>query len=144
MGRDVNENRWHVDVIKSSLTPNLPSIFPELLDELPLAVQDNLLCEDGNEVFQHFKRTSLKRINLLGWTAVNVFPAVLNIVARLSSRIFVGLPLCESVIADSCHKAHVTMHRSFSAVHSSRYPLYCGKIERCKHIEIDTFGIPAV
>ncbi|KAI0721403.1 cytochrome P450 [Cerioporus squamosus] len=77
MGKEVNENRWHVDVVKTSLTQNLPSILPGLLDELPLAVEDNIRCEDG-------------------WTAINVLPAVVNIVARLSSRVFVGLPLCRA------------------------------------------------
>lgn len=35
----------------------------------------------------------------LDWTTVHVLPAVLNIVARLSSRVFVGLPLCEYILA---------------------------------------------
>ncbi|RPD82682.1 cytochrome P450 [Lentinus tigrinus ALCF2SS1-7] len=77
LGKDLNENRWHVDVIKSSLTRNLPSILPELLDELPHAVQDNIRCEDG-------------------WAAVNILPTMINTVARLSSRVFVGLPLCRT------------------------------------------------
>ena len=47
MGTEVNKNRWHVDVIRSLLTKDLPSILPGLLDELPLAVQDNIPGEEG-------------------------------------------------------------------------------------------------
>ncbi|KAI0721404.1 cytochrome P450 [Cerioporus squamosus] len=77
LGIDSHEARWHVDVIKTTFTRSLPSILPDLLDELPSTVQGSIPCASG-------------------WTAVNVQPAAQNIIAQLSSHAFVGPPLSSS------------------------------------------------
>ncbi len=50
LGSDLHEIRWHVDIIKTTFTQDLPTILPELLDELPSAVQGNIPCADGKDV----------------------------------------------------------------------------------------------
>lgn len=94
LGKELNEDQWHVEMIRTTLTQNLPSVFPQLMDELPLAVQDYLPNESGNDVVPTFLTVILILRTLVGWTAVNVLPALTSIIARVSSRIFVGSPLC--------------------------------------------------
>lgn len=48
LGDKVLETRWHSEVLRTTFTQDLPFILPELIDELPVAVQDNLPCTNGN------------------------------------------------------------------------------------------------
>ena len=116
LGKELNEDQWHVEMIRTTLTQNLPSVFPQLMDELPLAVQDYLPNESGNDVFPTFLTVILILRTLVGWTAVNVLPALTSIIARVSSRIFVGSPLCEYALEESLREAHVMVERSLSAI----------------------------
>ncbi|RDX50487.1 cytochrome P450 [Lentinus brumalis] len=77
LGSDLHGIRWHVDVIKTTFTQDLPTILLELLDELPSAVQGNIPCAHE-------------------WTTLNVRSAVINMVAQVSNRAFGGLPLSRS------------------------------------------------
>ncbi|KAK6967074.1 cytochrome P450 [Favolaschia claudopus] len=76
MGRGITENPYHIITIKNNLTRNLHARFPDVRDEIVSAF-DDVLHLQGDE-----------------WKAITALPAVMDIVARASNRLFVGLPLC--------------------------------------------------
>ncbi|KAJ7796327.1 cytochrome P450 [Mycena olivaceomarginata] len=85
MGRDLSENPYHLQAVRTTLTRNLHACFPEVRDEIVCAFNDVLLLQ-GSE-----------------WKALPVLPTMMAIVARASNRLFVGLPLCrnEEYLANS-------------------------------------------
>lgn len=75
LGPTISTNEYHVGVVRSQLTKNLAHLFDDLREEIQVAFDDN--------------------IPLTGdWTSVNAYTKVVQIVARASNRVFVGLPLC--------------------------------------------------
>ncbi|KAJ7480645.1 cytochrome P450 [Mycena latifolia] len=76
LGRAVADNPYHQHTIRTSLTRNLHRCFPDVRDEIICAFDDVLQLE-GSE-----------------WKALPVLPSTMAIVARVSNRLFVGLPLC--------------------------------------------------
>ncbi|KAJ7480630.1 cytochrome P450, partial [Mycena latifolia] len=76
VGRAIVDNPYHHDTIRTSLTRNLHRCFPDVKDEI-LCAFDEVLQLEGPE-----------------WKALPVLPISMAIVARVSSRLFVGLPLC--------------------------------------------------
>ncbi|RPD82683.1 cytochrome P450 [Lentinus tigrinus ALCF2SS1-7] len=78
LGSEILQTHWHAEVLKTTFTQSIPTILPDLIDELPSAVLRNLPTATD------------------GWQSVEVKPAVLGILAQLNSRVFVGLPLCRN------------------------------------------------
>ncbi|KAJ7620650.1 cytochrome P450 [Mycena polygramma] len=78
MGREITDNSYHVDVVRSKLTRNLGKCFPDLHDEIICAF-DEILALDGT-----------------GWKLVTVLPTIMTVVARTTNRQFVGLPICRN------------------------------------------------
>ncbi|KAJ7652562.1 cytochrome P450, partial [Mycena rosella] len=76
MALELKRNPYHVGVIRGSLTRNLGRCFPQVRDEIVHAF-DEVLALNGNE-----------------WKRLHVLPSVMQVVARTSNRLFVGLPLC--------------------------------------------------
>ncbi|KAF8211729.1 cytochrome P450 [Mycena galopus ATCC 62051] len=64
-------------VVRMGLTRNLGRCFPQILDEIVHAFDSVLALEDNSD-----------------WKLLQVMPTAMQIVARTSNRIFVGLPLC--------------------------------------------------
>ncbi|KAI1787002.1 cytochrome P450 [Ganoderma leucocontextum] len=71
-------DEYHVDVVKENLTRKLPTILPDVIDEVVVAVKEHITTKEKE------------------WTSVEVMPAMQKIVARASNRAFVGLPLCRN------------------------------------------------
>ncbi|KAF7317577.1 hypothetical protein MKEN_00844700 [Mycena kentingensis (nom. inval.)] len=78
MGAELQENPFHLSVVRNALTRNLHACFPDVRDEITCAFHDVLALE-GSE-----------------WKPAYVVPTMMNIVARVSNRLFVGLPLCRN------------------------------------------------
>ncbi|KAI0640078.1 cytochrome P450 [Trametes polyzona] len=78
LGRAIETDPYHVDIIRDKLTRGLPVVLPDVIEELTLAIQEHIPIE-GN-----------------GWVSVNFSQKARDIVARASSRVFVGLPLCRN------------------------------------------------
>ncbi|KAH9897773.1 cytochrome P450 [Cubamyces lactineus] len=78
MGSKAAKHQYHVDLVKNELTHNIKVILPDVIDELTLAVPEHILTK-GSE-----------------WTKVHVLTAMQKVVARASSRVFVGLPACRN------------------------------------------------
>ncbi|KAJ7720374.1 cytochrome P450 [Mycena maculata] len=76
MGSEIHTNPYHVQAIRSQLTRNLGRCFPQVRDEIVNAFDDVLGLKDKE------------------WKLLHVLPSIMQIVARTSNRLFVGLPLC--------------------------------------------------
>ncbi|KAJ7906083.1 cytochrome P450 [Mycena leptocephala] len=76
MGPGLTTNPYHVLAIRGSLTRNLGRCFPEVRDEIVHAF-DDVLALEGKE-----------------WKGLLVLPSMMQIIARTTNRLFVGLPLC--------------------------------------------------
>lgn len=76
--RMTDESRFHVTIIRTVLSRHLPVIFPEILEEVAASFNEYIPnCDDD-------------------WVKVPAFDTVLKVVARATSRLFVGLPLCRN------------------------------------------------
>ncbi|KAJ7302011.1 cytochrome P450 [Mycena albidolilacea] len=78
MGRAIADNPYHRQTIRTSLTRNLHTRFPDVRDEIICSFNDNLRLQ-GSE-----------------WISLPVLPTTMSIVSRVSNRLFVGLPLCRN------------------------------------------------
>ncbi|KAJ6623269.1 cytochrome P450 [Mycena sp. CBHHK59/15] len=76
IGAEITDNPYHAVAVRGSMTRNLGRCFPQVRDEIVHAFDDVLALEDKK------------------WKLVQVQPAIMQVVARTSNRLFVGLPLC--------------------------------------------------
>ncbi|KAI0640730.1 cytochrome P450 [Trametes meyenii] len=76
VGPGPTEDPYHVDIIREKLTRALPAVLPDVIDELQLAVGDHIPAKEDE------------------WLPVDVMGTIQKIVARASSRVFVGEPAC--------------------------------------------------
>ncbi|KAJ6527089.1 cytochrome P450 [Mycena capillaripes] len=75
LGSALAENPYHQRAMRS-LTKNLPECLPDVRDEIICAFNDGLQLKGSD------------------WTSFPVLPTTMTIIARVSNRLFVGLPLC--------------------------------------------------
>ncbi|KAF8913279.1 cytochrome P450 [Mucidula mucida] len=79
LGPSIAENDYHVPVIRTALNmKSLATAFEEMNDEIIRALPDALPKDDSH------------------WISVSPKDMIMDIVARASNRIFVGLPLCRN------------------------------------------------
>ncbi|KAJ7086278.1 cytochrome P450 [Mycena epipterygia] len=78
MGPEITANPYHQYTIRTGLTKNLGRCLPQMHDEVVCAL-DGLLGLEGTD-----------------WKEITVLPTMTQVVARTSSRMFVGLPLCRN------------------------------------------------
>ncbi|KAF7365863.1 hypothetical protein MVEN_00460800 [Mycena venus] len=78
MGRAIADNPYHQQTVRTSLTRNLHARFPDVRDEIICSFNDVLQLQGS------------------AWTSLPVLPTTMSIVARVSNRLFVGLPLCRN------------------------------------------------
>ncbi|KAF7317664.1 Cytochrome P450 [Mycena kentingensis (nom. inval.)] len=78
LGRGIERDPYHPAVIRTSLSRNVGSRFPDIRDEIVCAFGD-LLPLTGDE-----------------WLVVPAYDSMMRIIARTSNRMFVGLPLCRN------------------------------------------------
>ena len=90
-------DEYHVDVVKEKLTRSLPTVLPDVIDEVTIAIKDHISTrEDGMTRESSLAEHMLTQIDCtVEWTSVEVLPVMQKIIARVSNRAFVGLPLCE-------------------------------------------------
>ncbi|KAJ7153417.1 cytochrome P450 [Mycena crocata] len=78
IGAELMSNPYHQLTVRTSLTRNLGRCFPEVRDEIQQAFKEVLSLEED-------------------WKIVPVLPSIMQVVARTSNRLFVGLPLCREM-----------------------------------------------
>ncbi|KAF7309424.1 Cytochrome P450 [Mycena indigotica] len=79
LGRGIERDPYHPVVIRTSLSRNVGSRFPDVRDEIVCSFAD-LLVLQGNDQ----------------WLAVPAYSTMMQVIARTSNRMFVGLPLCRN------------------------------------------------
>ncbi|EJF60310.1 cytochrome P450 [Dichomitus squalens LYAD-421 SS1] len=77
-GKEPYEDPYHIRLTRDKLTRTLPAIVPDLVDELRATLPEYVPTH-GDE-----------------WTTIDVTTTTQKIVARLSNRVFVGLPVCRN------------------------------------------------
>jgi hypothetical protein len=95
VGPEVAANPYHVLAIRGSLTRNLVRCFPQVRDEIVNAFDEVLALKDNGAWIADFHyNTTAIIIRNAEWKLVGVVPTTMQVVARTSNRLFVGLPLC--------------------------------------------------
>jgi hypothetical protein len=89
------ENHYSQAAIRTSLTRNLHACFPDVRDEIVCAFNDILQLQGSGTLKLMPHRSSLHNPE---WKTLPVLPTTMSIVARVSNRLFVGLPLCELLL----------------------------------------------
>ncbi|KAJ3489331.1 hypothetical protein NLI96_g2202 [Meripilus lineatus] len=77
-GADAHHNKYHIPIIRSQLTRNLPVLLPDIRDETSAAF-DELIPPSQD------------------WTEVVALPTLMQILCRTSNRVFVGLHTCRDM-----------------------------------------------
>ncbi|KAI0804678.1 cytochrome P450 [Irpex lacteus] len=77
MGEDTVVNAYHIAMVRNDLTKNINNILPDMHDELEQCFPEIVPMTDQ-------------------WTAIPAMAKLSQIVARVSSRIFVGTPICRN------------------------------------------------
>ncbi|CCM00817.1 uncharacterized protein FIBRA_02859 [Fibroporia radiculosa] len=76
LGANIHHNPYHIPIVRSQLTRNLSTLFPDLRDEIAAAFNDEIPLKGDD------------------WVKIRARDAITQIVCRTSNRVFVGLPLC--------------------------------------------------
>ncbi|KAL4068764.1 cytochrome P450 [Scleroderma yunnanense] len=76
LGPEIEHNPYHITIIRSQLTRNLPRLYPALRDEMMMTFDEILDMKDDS------------------WKCVPAFETMRKVICRSSHRAFVGLPLC--------------------------------------------------
>ncbi len=96
MGEDTVVNAYHIGMVRSDLTKNINNILPDMHDELEQCFPEIVPMTDGALSF-HRECAFMLILLSIEWTAVPAMAKMSQIVARVSSRIFVGVPICEPI-----------------------------------------------
>ncbi|KAI0727700.1 cytochrome P450 [Fomitopsis betulina] len=80
MGQQIEDNPYHLPVLRGRLTRHIEYLVKECLDELPLAIEDDIGKHCGDQ-----------------WTEMNAFDVLTGVIARTFNRILVGAPTCRSI-----------------------------------------------
>ena len=95
MSRRIHHHSYHGRVARTQLTRNAGTLYPELRNEITTAFDDIIDLKGNGEpvlVCILYSRT----LECPGWKSVPALSSMQIIICRASSRLFVGLPLCES------------------------------------------------
>ncbi|KAM6492377.1 Cytochrome P450 [Amanita muscaria] len=90
LGPEISENRYHLDVVRSSLTGNISTKLGDIQDEIESAFNDHIIDKTDE------------------WVTVTAYPAMMDIVCRTINRMLVGLPLCRDPDYLDLHKKFTT------------------------------------
>ncbi|KAJ7049858.1 cytochrome P450 [Mycena amicta] len=78
MGPEINDNPYHVHVVLTGLTRNLHARLPDVRTEVIAAFDEIIQLQDSE------------------WKSISVMPTSMQIIARVSNMLFIGLPLCRN------------------------------------------------
>ncbi|KDQ57928.1 hypothetical protein JAAARDRAFT_34744 [Jaapia argillacea MUCL 33604] len=77
LGSNVHHDGYHIPIVRSQLTRSLAKLFPDVRDEVAAAFTDVIPPTDE-------------------WTKLPGLSTIMQVVCRISNRVFVGLPLCRN------------------------------------------------
>jgi hypothetical protein len=84
--KSIAENHYHAHITKVELTRHISEMMPGIVDELGAAMDEEIQVNEGS--------TFSSPLMYVDWTSICSYQKTINIVARISNRVFVGLPLC--------------------------------------------------
>ncbi|OBZ79756.1 Ent-kaurene oxidase [Grifola frondosa] len=76
LGAGLDDDPYHVTVIRDKLTRNLAPLLPDVIDEIDVAFNELIPAKEDE------------------WLPIYAMPVMIQLVARASNRIFVGVPKC--------------------------------------------------
>ncbi len=68
VGRDVTDNHYHVEVVRSALTRSLVARFSDIRDEIVAAFNDNIPSKPGGRVAQRYAKRLANRFLRMGFS----------------------------------------------------------------------------
>ena len=98
LGQNVTDNPYHLPIIRSQLTQALPLLVPEVHDEVVTACNEFIPITEGSLITRPFLLKDLDNI-WTEWQSIRAVDTVMKVVGRASNRVFVGLPLCMSLLS---------------------------------------------
>ena len=98
IGLQIAKDGWHASTIQNQLTRSLSTKLVDVCDEIDKAFQEYIPQSENNDGKPHMiPAVPMSHDVHSGWVAVPALRAIQQVVCRASNRIFVGLPLCESM-----------------------------------------------
>lgn len=97
-GKSLTEDPYHIDIIQKQLTRNITNMFDALHDEICSAIQDIIPATTDSQYHPLLSFELRSQSSCIGWTAVPALSTMENLIARASSRVFVGAQLCKSCL----------------------------------------------
>jgi hypothetical protein len=90
-------NPYHATAVRTDLTRAIPSLLPDLYDEVVGTASEKLNAEDGSGVY-FILSFPLACVSLPYAESVTipVFETTVNMIGRISNRVLVGAPLCRN------------------------------------------------
>lgn len=105
LGSHITDNAYHVSILRTQLTRALPQLVSGLHAEMTDAFSQFIPPTDGKYFSCRFQRARGLIIYFsLDWSGVKILEVTRTIVALLSGRVFVGLPLSVSLSIHSLSK----------------------------------------
>ncbi|TFK79302.1 cytochrome P450 [Polyporus arcularius HHB13444] len=81
LGHNTDNDPYHLDIIRDKLMRSIDAVLPDVIDEMRSAVPAYIRLDHDN---------------LDSWAELNITNVTKNIIARASSRVFVGIPACHN------------------------------------------------
>ena len=91
----IHHNPYHVAVIRNHLTRQLVAVFPDIRDEIVLSFEELLPMSTDGKPTLFFSCCYRVPKHLTDWVSLNALAIMRQAVARISNRVFLGLPYCE-------------------------------------------------
>jgi hypothetical protein len=99
MGYGVAHRTYHTAVVRGPITKDLPIKTDLMVDEAQLALSELIGDPAGTiefcDVNGKKKQLQLTHDLSVDWTPVALYDNIASTVARISSRLYVGMPFCE-------------------------------------------------
>ncbi|KAK0244007.1 cytochrome P450 [Armillaria nabsnona] len=93
LGRGIHLDPYHIDVVRGALTRNIAACFPDVRDEIETSFKEEIPETEGMSSAFYI---SVLLSAFSDWTKVHAYSSILQIVCRVTNRMFVGLPLCRN------------------------------------------------
>lgn len=103
LGAETRQDPYHIPIVRTTLTRALGVRFPDIKDETIAAFNDIIPLNDCKGEYENRRNLSLISRTDSAWKSYHASSTVMQIVARTSNRLFVGLPLCEFLENKFCY-----------------------------------------
>ena len=92
LGPQISANPYHVSLVRGKLTRSIPELLPTLYEEMVESFNRYIPATDGLPLSCPLRFTHLK--SQIDWSSIKLYDTAANVIAQVSNRVIVGLPLC--------------------------------------------------